>query len=472
MEYQGNHVILTLLEYNSLLDLIQTLRDTNARLEARVLQLENRIVELEGQLKKNSGNSSKPPSSDGYAKIVKNNRSKSGKAKGGQPGHKGTTLEKVTVADVYINHKLEGVCECGQDLASLPLLNTVGRQVIDLPKKLTEVTEHVVEIKRCVCGKMHEADCEIKHAVQYGSGIKSLGVYFTQYQHIPYQRTQEIMTEVFGVSISDGVLLESNQACYRALEKSEQQIKTALQNSAVMHNDETGMRCENALHWVHSASTKTHTHYGVHKKRGAEAINSIDILPKFNGISVHDRWASYNEYDCSHALCNAHLLRELKYIHEENQKQWAGEMIDLLVEANNKKKENSLTHFTKQKIVDNYQLIIERAKIEEPPSPVATVKKRGRIKKTKSLLLLNAFINKKEEILKFIHNKDVPFDNNLAERDLRMVKLKQKISGCFRTLTGAIIFCRIRSYISTTRKQGHNVLEAINAALVGKPINC
>lgn len=465
MEYQGSHVILTREDYNALLRLIKTLQDSN-------LQLELRVKDLEGKLAKNSGNSSKPPSSDGFNKVVKNNRTKSGKGKGAQTGHKGKTLEKVAVADVYVNHTLEGVCECGQDLASLPLLNIAGRQVIDVPEKLIEVTEHLVEIKQCVCGKIHEACCAIKHPVQYGLGIKSLGVYFTQYQHIPYERTQEIMTEVFGVSISDGVLLESNQACYTGLESTEQQIKTALQNSAVMHNDETGMRCESSLHWVHSASTKTHTHYGIHKKRGAEAINAIGILPNFNGISVHDRWASYADYDCSHALCNAHLLRELKYIYEENQKQWAGEMIDLLVEANNKKKENNLTSFAKQKIVDNYQLIIELAKIEEPPSPLPTVKKRGRIKKTKSLLLLNAFINKKEDILQFIHNQDVPFDNNLAERDLRMVKLKQKISGCFRTLNGAIIFCRIRSYISTTRKQGHKVLEAIKLVLNGNPISC
>ena len=473
MKREGSYVVLTEVEYSDLELLIKTLGSSSSKLEAKVIDLETRIKELEGQLKKDSSNSSKPPSSDGYKKrgVILNNREKSEKKQGAQPGNLGNSLKMIALSDKVVEHKVEGYCVCGQNLQELLAHDVQVRQVIDLPEKLTEVTNHMVEIKQCVCGLKHEAKCEVTHGVQYGTRLKSLGVYFTQYQHIPFGRTQEIMAEIFGVNISDGTLVDSNKACYDFLQETEDQIKQALLKSPVIHNDETGMRCDGSLHWVHSTSTSTHTHYALDKKRGAPAMDKIGVLPNYTGVSIHDRWASYDSYNCVHGLCNAHLLFELKYIHQQEDKQWAKQMIDLLVQANNQKKENKLDTITTNLILLSYQEIIQQAKLQEPQINPPPEKKRGRIKKTKSLNLLETFTNRKEQILLFVTNKQVPFDNNLAERDLRMVKLKQKISGCFRTNNGAQLFCRIRSYISTVRKQGHSVIQAINLALNQNPIN-
>lgn len=463
MEIKGDIVILSREEY-------KILQQDNAMLKATVAKLLARVEELESMFNKDSSNSSKPPSSDGYSKKIKNNREKSGKSQGAQEGHKGTTLKMVADPDKVIEHKVKGQCKCGKDLEQAPIVRIEFRQVFDLPEKLLEVTEHQVEIRQCSCGVVHEAECKEKGNAQYGDRIKSFAVYMNQYQFVPFERLQEVMKDCFGVSMSDGVLSVSNEQCYKALEKTEEQIKQALQESKVMHNDETGMRCNSKLQWVHSSSTEQHTHYSIQEKRGKEGMDAIGILPSYKGISVHDRWAPYDNYGCTHALCNAHLLRELKWVKEEVGRTWAEKMIELLVHANNLKKENKLDATAIHAIEQQYKQIIEQGITEEPPAPIPKIKKRGRIKKTKSLKLLEAFINRKEQILRFVHNKDVPFDNNLAERDIRMVKLKQKISGCFRTLHGGEVFFRIRSYISTVRKQGHGVLDAIEKTLLGNPI--
>lgn len=429
-----------------------------------------RVKELEGMLGKDSRNSHKPPSSDGYKKEIKNNREKSDRNQGAQPGHEGKTLELVAHADKIVHHRVQGQCSCGKQLAGFPVQEIQRRQVFDLPQKLMEVTEHRIEVKQCMCGKIHKAACSIEGITQYGKRIKSFAVYMNQYQFIPYDRLQEMLGDCFGMRISDGVLEQSNRVCYQELEQTERDIKTCIVKSDVMHNDETGMRCNGKTQWIHSSSTQDYTHYSIQEKRGKEGIDTVGILNAYQGISVHDRWASYNQYDCTHALCNAHLLRELKYVKEEMGRDWAEQMIILLVMANTLKKEDKLEEGAVRYIEKRFLKITRQGLREEPAMSIRKKKKRGRIAKTKSLNLLEAFIDRREDILRFLHNKDVPFDNNLAERDLRMVKLKQKISGCFRTLHGAEVFCRIRSYISTARKQGYCVLEAIEKALVGKPV--
>ena len=291
-----------------------------------------------------------------------------------------------------------------------------------------------------------------------------------QYQFVPFDRLQEMTEDCFGISISDGVLAKNNQVCYEQLQQTEQEIKERIAQSDVMHNDETGMRCEGKTQWIHSSSTQEFTHYSIQQKRGKPGMDAIGILNHYKGISVHDRWASYDKYNCIHALCNAHLLRELKAVHQDTGRQWAEGMISLLVSANKLKSENKLDTKAIRHIEKEFRKVTRQGIEEEPVQLKPKVKKRGRTAKPKSLNLLEVFINRREEIFRFLHNKDVPFDNNLAERDLRMVKLKQKISGCFRTLHGAEVFCRIRSYISTCRKQGRSVLDAIEKALANEPL--
>lgn len=388
---------------------------------------------MESMLIKNSSNSHKPPSSDGYRKGIKNNREKSGKSQGAQKGHKGKTLQMVSNPDKVIEHKVKGQYKCGKDPEQAPVVQIERRQVFDLPGKLMEVTEHQAEIRQYCCGAVHQAECKEKGNTQYGSRIKSLAVYLNQYQFVPFDRLQEFFEDVIGVSISDGVLTGSNELLYEQLEKPEEQIKQALQESEGLRNDETGMWCSGKLQWIHSSSTEQCTHYSIQQKRGTEGMDAIGILTNYKRISVHDRWVPYDNYACTHALCNAHLLRELKYLKEETERAWAAGMITLLVSANNLKKENKLDATAIRAVEEQYGQIIAKGIIEEPPLVISVIKKRGRIKKPKPLNFPEAFIDRREQILRFVHNKDVPFDNNLAERDIRMVKLKQKISGYFRT---------------------------------------
>ena len=430
-----------------------------------------RIADLEARLNKTSVNSHKPPSSDGYKKALKNNREKSTRKQGGQFGHKGSTLEMVSNPDKIITHKVAGLCSCGLSLDGLSVKKIHRKQEFELAAKLIEVTEHCIEEKHCSCVKIHKAVCHLQSSAQYGNNLKSLMVYLNQQQFVPYERLQEFSKDVLGISISDGLLQDSNQKCYTNLSLTEESIKSALLQSEVMHNDETGIRCESANKWVHSASTSKLTHYSIHNKRGVEAMDAIGILPNYTGITVHDRWKSYNQYtNATHAYCNAHLLRDLKYINEEHNSKWALEMKLLLMEANTLKKQAELNANSIAKITNKYSTIIENALKEEPPDAAQTQKKRGRKPKSKTRLLLDVFINHQQKVLLFMYNKSVSFDNNLAERDIRMVKLKQKISGCFRTIEGAEVFCRIRSVISTARKNGVNILDTISAAISGNPI--
>ena len=426
-----------------------------------------RLEELEAIVKKNSSNSSKPPSSDGLKKKIKNNRQKSNRKVGAQPGHKGKGLSPMEKVDQEILCPVNGQCECGENLAKKQVIRIEKRQVIDTPEKLVHVIEYLVEVKRCKCGIEHKGQCNYGQRVQYGEGIKSLIVYLNQYQLIPTERIQEMMKDMFGLSVSDGLIFSSTENCFNNLAETIEIIKQGLIESELIHNDETGIRSEGKTQWVHSASNQEFTHFAIHTKRGHEAMDEIGILPEFNGISIHDRWASYDKYNCIHALCNAHLLRDLKFVHEEMNRPWAREMIELLQRANERKKQETLTSHWITRTANKMDTIIQKAERKEPKEKYEKGK-RGRKARNKSIRLLHTFRDKREEILLFLKNKAVPFDNNLAERDLRMIKLKQKISGCFRSKHGAEIFCTIRSYISTIRKQDYLVLAAIKQALIGK----
>lgn len=432
----------------------------------RLAKQDARIKELEVMLNKDSHNSHKPPSSDGYKKKIQNNRKTSERKAGGQMGHEGTTLQITEHPDMVIVHKVECCEHCGSDLTRVKAKKVYRRQVHDLPPIKIEVTEHQVEVKQChACHKETVAACNVAASVQYGERIKSIGVYLNQYQLIPFERTQAIMKDLFECSMSAEVLQQSNELCYNNLEqKVEQEIKESIVSSQVMHNDETGMRCEGKTQWIHVYSTQELTYYAMDNKRGKEAMDHINILPRFVGNSVHDRWASYDNYThCQHSYCNAHLLRDLKG-EEENNKSWAATMQTILLDAYEQSTQEQADQDCIDTIEKRYDHIVKKA-IKQEPIPAITLHKRGRKAKSKSLNLLECFRDKKIEVLRFLHDKTVPFDNNLAERDLRMVKLKQKISGCFRTRKGGDVFCRIRSYISTIKKQGGQVWNALQITL-------
>lgn len=439
-----------------------------------------RIKELENQLAKKSHNSSKPPSSDGLRKKKRTSslREKSSKKNGGQVGHKGKTLQAVEAPDHIKVHKVTQCSACGVSLEGAEKTGYEKRQVFDIPEVKVEVTEHQAEIKIC-CECEHknkgEFPADVSQPVQYGSRIKAQASYFNQYQLLPLERTAEIFEDLYGQAISEGVVEKANEIIAEKVKPVLEVVKEQLINSPVLDFDETGLRVTGKLHWVHVASNPQMTYYEVHPKRGSEATADIGILPQFQGVAVHDHWKPYFSYqDCSHALCNAHHLRELVFVYEQYEQQWAEDMITLLLEI---KKEVEYTKsyqdfLPPQKIAafeERYDALLADGLTLNPPPPQPSTKKRGRVKQTPPKNLLDRLKDFKSETLAFMYNFQIPFDNNLAERDVRMVKLKQKISGSFRTTHGADTFCLIRSYISTVRKNGLSVIDALLSALADHP---
>lgn len=471
MPVPEGYILIKKSEYENLLKKITILMLRIEELENQNQKLINRIEELESEKNKNSRNSSKPPSSDGLKKAVKNNREKSNRKQGGQQGHKGSGLSVLENPDEIVSCKIiQQKCGCGKDLNSVKILREEKRQVIDIAEVLIKVKDYVVEVKRCSCGKEHKAVCKFNARVQYGKRLKALLSYLNVYQMLPAERIQELCKDIFGLSIGDGTIQSGTNSCYENLEETEQQIKQGLIDSVLIHSDETGMRCMNRTQWVHSASNEQFTLYRMHHKRGNEGIDAMDIMANYTGVCVHDRWASYDKYKkCIHALCNSHLLRDLKFLHEEQGRKWAGNLLRILQLANKRKKEKIITNHYRTRIKNKISNLVTQA-LRREPKENSTAIKRGRKPKSKPIRLLEVFKNRLDDILLFLYRDEVPFDNNLAERDLRMIKLKQKISGCFRTQMGAAIFCRIRSYISTARKQGYKVWEAITCAMNGNPI--
>jgi len=302
--------------------------------ESRIQVLEARIKELEDQLCLNSKNSSKPPSSDDFNKPApKSLRQKSDRKAGGQKGHEGTNLKMVASPDAEKRHKVEICACCGKNLQGQEPEAIQRRQVYDLPPLELIITEHQVEVKRCSCGQVNKAAFPpgINHYVQYGPNIKSLLVYMQDYQLLPYERTKEFVQDLFGHAISTGTLYNIRQLAYDQLSSFEDQLKALLSAALMAGFDETGMRVMTKRLWLHSCSTHQHAYYEVHAKRGQEAMDHIGILPDFAGVAVHDFWKSYYRYACDHGLCNAHLLRELTFIKERFEQEWADKLINLLL---------------------------------------------------------------------------------------------------------------------------------------------
>lgn len=425
------------------------------------------ITLLTNRLNLNSSNSSKPPSADSNRKK-RPPKGSSGRKPGGQPGHKGSNLSPITDPDEIIDLEV--------DRSRLPkstytVIGYQSRQIIDI-----KISRHVIEYRAQILENLlgdqfiAEFPNDLKRSVQYGAFIKSHAVYLSQFQLISYNRIDDYFDNELGIPISPGSLLNFNKEAFKRLADFESIVKQKLIEASLLHVDETGINVKGKRNWLHVTANELWTYFFPHEKRGRDAMDDIGILPHFRGTLCHDHWKPYFIYECAHSLCNAHHLRELKRAFEQDHQQWAEKMRALLLKINEETKTapNGLSQPRINALCSEYKKILAEGELESPlPEPVAA-KKKKRIKKTKSRNLLERLIKFEDDTLRFMKEVDVPFTNNLAENNIRMTKVQQKISGCFRSMEGAHIFCRIRSYISTCRKHGVQATEALNKLFNGE----
>ena len=442
-----------------------------------ILRLWERVETLEALQLKNSSNSSKPPSSDGFKRRPKSRREAGKASPGGQKGHPGTTLKRVACPDEVQVHKAPNRCDaCGSRLdMSQATVQANGRQVIDLPPVRVKIIEHRLQSVRCRCGKVH-AGCYpdgVTQAVQYGPLIKAAVVYLTQYQHVPMKRCTQAMQDLFGVAMSPATVHAAITEAHAVVAPIVQALLESMLEEEVVQVDETGAYVGKALHWMHSVSTVRAVVYQMHKRRGRVAMESFNFLSRFNGTVVHDGWPAYLRFKVVHALCNAHHLRELEFVVDSVQQPWAKDMMNLLVEmsrAVDASPEAMLSPAAAAAYRCQYELLVKQGQEQNPKqlTDPSRKDKRGGIKQSTTYNLLRRLDAHADAVLRFMTHPLVPFTNNLAERDIRMPKLKQKVSGCFRTFKGAEAYCSIRSYLGTLQKQSADLMKALTAVFAGR----
>jgi transposase len=451
-----------------LFDRIDMLEQTITILKAENAALKAENIELRSRLNSNSSNSSKPPSSDGYKKKPAFPKKQNGK-QGGQKGHKGRTLQQVAHPDKIIECDPDK-CTCGHEFSKEQLSIAERRQVFDLPEPCLEVTEYQIREAACsACGQIHKgvAPEGVNAPVQYGNGVKAYTVLLNVHFKLPFKKIQLLFGDLFGYSINESTVYSASQQCYEKLEESEDIIRSKVAGNDVTHADETGLRVAGKLHWLHTATTVLFTYLFIHPNRGTEALKSDkSILDKVIGWLVHDCWSSYFSFEkLKHAICGAHILRELEGLAESGQSKWAKTFKTFLMIIYLMPFEERVKR--RQHIESRYSLICDMGIKLEPP-PQKKPGKRGRYKRTKGRNLVERLISEKDAVLAFAFNEEVPFTNNLAERDIRPAKVKQKISNCFRTFHGAEIYARIEGFVSTIRKQNQNVFAELRNTFEGQ----
>lgn len=450
---------------------------TSEQKDALIIALWDRLDKLEAMLLKNSSNSSKPPSTDGFKRKPKSRR-ETGKAKaGGQEGHPGSTLKRAAVADEVQLHSPPARCDgCGSKLdMRQATVQADGRQVIDLPPVRVTVTEHRLQSVRCNCGKLHTGRYPeaVTQAVQYGPGIKAALVYLTQYQHLPMKRCTGAMQDLFGVHLSPASVHAAIAEAHAVVAPIVKELGESMLQAPVVHFDETGMRVGKKLHWMHSVSTDDTVIYQVHARRGREALLEFNLLPRFDGVAVHDGWPAYDSFNVTHALCNAHHLRELEFVVDSTAQQWAKDMIGLLVKINdavNASAGGVLSRKDAAAYRRKYRRLIAQGHAANPATLTDPTRKDGRggIGQTFAHNLIKRLDKRAHDVLRFMTDALVPFTNNLAERDIRMPKLKQKVSGCYRTFAGAQAYCSIRSYLGTLQKRSMDLMQALHTIFASR----
>lgn len=448
------------------------------QLQDVIVELEARVSRLEAQANQNSRNSSKPPSSDGFNRPPpRSQRKKSKRHSGGQPGHPGTTLAMVQEADHVIEHWPARCESCGMGLDEKGA-RVERRQVFDVPPMRLEITEHRAMAVRCgQCKALsHGVFPEgVKPGAQYGKQVMAIGVYAIVHQLLPLERTSELMWDLVGVRPSEGTLVKWVEASRERVAPVEAEIKAAIKRAPVVNLDETGARIDKRTYWLHVASTPTLTYYTFDWARAGTAFDRVGILPGFAGVGVHDALPSYLVRDFKHSLCNAHLLRDLTGLEETTRQRWPARMKRLLIQMRDrvaKAEARGASHLRRDvqcRLEGEYDRLVKSA-LRTNPGPKRVPGQIGRAGASPAWNIAERLRRHKDAVLRFLRDFNVPFDNNLAERDLRMSKVKQKVSGCFRSLVGAQCYATIRGYISTARKQGYTALVALRAILEGRPL--
>lgn len=425
------------------------------------------IAELKGRLALNSTNSSKPPSSNGFDQPSTKNRSlrgKSGKNKGGQKGHIGNCLKQVEQPTHTEMCLPPSHCDCGLALGELK--NVEARQVFDIPKIRPEVTEYQVYETRCTCGKVHRGSFPegVVGHVQYGPVAKAMVVELTHHEMQPLARTGKLMGTIFDLPMSDATVLAIQKEAHWRLSPIVAEIAAALKAAPAIHADETGMYVAGKCQWMHVVATESLTWMGAHEKRGKVAFDDLGILAAATGVLIHDGLRAYRLFsDAVHGLCNQHHLRELLFVAEEMGQDWAKRMMELLRTACHEVNESLDKILCAERIAHfrlAYEVILQAGEAANPPAQ-KPAGKRGQAKQNKAYNLLLRLRTYIDDVWRFTENPHVPFTNNIAEQAVRMPKVKQKISGGFRTMEGLKIFCTIRSYLATLHKQGANIFDAL-----------
>jgi transposase len=471
-------------------DELQALREENRLLKALVAELlplkeqlaqaNARLKELEERLAKDSRTSSKPPSSDGLGRLPRRARRPSAKPPGGQAGHAGHTLSMVEQPDEVVCHRPEICSQCCEDLSALPGIVAERRQVLDVPEIRLLAYEHQVEAICCpTCHRISLGSfpASVSAPVQYGPNLQALAVYLHQGQLLPTARTCQALAALCGCQIAEATLIQWSELAAERLAPTVERIAELIAASRLQHGDETGIRVYGMLHWLHVNCTRFLTHLAWHASRGRQAMDEIGIWPRFAGRGMHDRFASYDGYDCAHSICGAHLLRDCAAVAQQEQQQWAVDMQDFLLDLHDACHQWRLLHLSAVPAIERddwvarYFELLAAGYAAQPPPPASSAgSSKGRPKQSQAKNLLDALLGRAEQVLALLDDLRIPFTNNQAERDLRWAKVQQKISGTFRSATGVTAFCRIRSYLSTMQKQGHSMLSALTAVFHGQPL--